>query len=99
MIHLVEAVHALAKCDRICVLGSSYVALFLPETSLWGVAAIGAVGGIVGPLGDLCESMLKRAFGAKDSGKLLPGHGGMLDRIDALLFVAPVVWIGAQLLP
>lgn len=73
-------------------------ALFLPALPLWAAAAIGAVAGVVGPLGDLSESMLKRAFGAKDSGKLLPGHGGMLDRIDALLFTAPMVWFCAQLL-
>jgi phosphatidate cytidylyltransferase len=61
------------------------------------VAAIllGTVAGLLGQLGDLVESLLKRSVGVKDSGKLIPGHGGLLDRVDALLFVSPVVYVYA----
>ncbi|HTP51518.1 MAG TPA: phosphatidate cytidylyltransferase [Anaeromyxobacteraceae bacterium] len=67
-------------------------ALFLPSVPVAACAAIGLGGAVLAPLGDLSESMLKRAAGVKDSGKLVPGHGGLLDRIDAVLFVAPWVW-------
>jgi phosphatidate cytidylyltransferase len=68
----------------------------LPIGSL-PAALIGLVAGIAGPLGDLAESLIKRQVGVKDSGALIPGHGGILDRMDSLLYTAPVVYYGVLL--
>lgn len=54
---------------------------------------IGLIAGVFGQVGDLAESHLKRACDVKDSSQLIPGHGGVLDRFDSLLFVAPVVYL------
>lgn len=59
-------------------------------------AGFGIVLGVAGQLGDLVESLLKRQVGVKDTGALIPGHGGMLDRIDALLMTFPVGWALAE---
>jgi len=73
-------------------LGCVYL-LGLPISPLIG-AVIGSIAGIIGPLGDLAESQIKRQIGVKDVGSLLPGHGGILDRIDSILFMVPVVYYG-----
>lgn len=64
----------------------------LPTLTPLDCAILGVLGCIAGILGDLAESMLKRSFGVKDSGTVMPGHGGMLDRIDSVLFVGALVY-------
>ena len=59
---------------------------------------VGIVVGIAAPLGDLCESLLKRDLGIKDTSTLLPGHGGVLDRVDAMLFAIPATYFLVRIL-
>ncbi len=75
------------------MIGTLYQVLFIPSLSLAMGIVFALVVGAVGQAGDLFESEFKRAAGVKDSGKLLPGHGGFLDRIDALLFAAPIAFL------
>jgi phosphatidate cytidylyltransferase len=66
---------------------------YLPELGLSHGVLLGLIAGALGQAGDLIESLLKRSTGVKDSGWILPGHGGLLDRIDALLVVSPCVYL------
>jgi len=86
----------------------AHIGAGLLAAAVWSYWRLGGVDGwilllaglvsIAAQIGDLVESLLKRGVGVKDSGKILPGHGGMLDRMDALLFAAPVMWLGVELL-
>ncbi len=67
-------------------------AFFLPELPWAHALALGVLLDAAGVVGDLVESMLKRSFGVKDSGRIMPGHGGILDRIDSVLLIAPICW-------
>ena len=76
-------------------------AWLLPQWSVGMTLLTGAVLGVTGQIGDLAESVIKRSLGAKDTGGLMPGHGGVLDRLDGLLFNAPALfycasWIGGR---
>jgi len=73
--------------------------IFLPSITLVDAVVLGAGGAACGMLGDLFESLLKRSSGIKDSGRLLPGHGGVMDRIDGLLLVAPFFYFYLLLKP
>src|SRR6185369_411464 len=65
---------------------------FFPQLTFKDAVVTALVIGAVGQAGDLFESLLKRSFGVKDSGTIIPGHGGVLDRLDSILFAAPVTY-------
>ncbi|MGD0773674.1 MAG: phosphatidate cytidylyltransferase [Candidatus Solibacter sp.] len=74
------------------VVGTLYVQRFLPGVPLWRAAALSVAANIAGQVGDLAESAMKRGAHVKDSGGILPGHGGLLDRVDSTLFALPVIY-------
>jgi phosphatidate cytidylyltransferase len=83
---------AAASVTASVVYGALYFPRLLPSVPLLEGLGLAALANIAGQFGDLCESGLKRGAGVKDSGTLLPGHGGWLDRLDSSLFALPVVY-------
>jgi phosphatidate cytidylyltransferase len=85
-----------------CGIGASLLAVILYKilffTSMSWASAIflPILIGVLAQVGDLAESLLKRAYGVKDSGTLLPGHGGILDRFDGIVFTLPIMYTGIQ---
>lgn len=69
-----------------------FLSLFYLGVALWQACLMGAAVAFFAPVGDLVESIIKRSFEIKDSGNIFPGHGGVLDRFDSLLFTAPVIY-------
>ena len=83
-------------------LGAIYATIFSSNITMSinpvaGFAIICAVGALISMVGDLAASAIKRNHDIKDYGKLIPGHGGIMDRFDSVIYVAPVIWILLQI--
>jgi phosphatidate cytidylyltransferase len=83
---------AVAAVVTAIAVGGAYLVYFIPGVGLAEAIVLTAVANVAGQLGDLCESAMKRGAGVKDSGSILPGHGGFLDRVDSTLFSLPVIY-------
>jgi phosphatidate cytidylyltransferase len=88
---------AAASVVAAVVIAGGYLVYFVPAVPVAVAIVLTAAANIAGQLGDLAESAMKRGAGVKDSGAILPGHGGFLDRVDSTLFALPVVYAGLLL--
>lgn len=84
---------AAASVAGAVIFGLLYLRHFLPLLPAWKVACFAILGNVAGQFGDLAESAMKRGAGIKDSSQILPGHGGILDRVDSSLFALPIIYI------
>ncbi len=75
----------------VAMIGGYVLSVYMPELQTWQWIAFGGTVSVFATLGDLNESLLKRTMGVKDSGNILPGHGGMLDRLDSVLLACPAI--------
>ncbi|AKU16415.1 phosphatidate cytidylyltransferase [Luteipulveratus mongoliensis] len=75
-----------------CIVAGAVCVMFALDGDWWAGALLGALVVVAATVGDLCESMIKRDLGIKDMSNLIPGHGGLMDRLDSLLLAAPVTW-------
>ena len=91
-----KSVEGLVGGIAACIGAAAVVGYLIDPFDLKSGLALGAVICLVAPVGDLAESMIKRSLGVKDMGAVLPGHGGILDRVDAFLFVLPAAWVLLQ---
>jgi phosphatidate cytidylyltransferase len=83
--------------SALCIIVAIVWGLFSKQFNIGVWVCIGLVASVIGTLGDLTESKLKRTAGIKDSGNLMPGHGGAMDRFDSLLLAAPFLWLVVKL--
>ena len=79
--------------------GAVIILTTMHDVSFGALVLCGVVGAVVTELGDLAFSLIKREFEIKDYGRLLPGHGGILDRFDSMVFAAPVIWLLVSVIP
>jgi phosphatidate cytidylyltransferase len=84
---------AIASVAGSILFGVLYLGHFMPSLRWWQIIGMAVVGNVAGQFGDLAESAMKRGAGVKDSGSILPGHGGLLDRVDSTLFALPVIYV------